>query len=113
MLEAIPKVKMNDKATWIETNIIAISAAELFKYKKRLQYDYFQQKKVILLSIIPDDFDLNYSHVFNSLPKESIQDLILTSFDCACYRDKSEWCNEELDYLIKDNNDLFKDHKFE
>jgi len=115
LIEAIAKIKLNDKATWVNSDPIAVSAGELLKYGKRLEnFDYFSQKTILVLSIIPDDFDFSYVELLEGFFKKvkDKKNLILTSSDCACYQDKQKWCDEELDYLMVDNKELLENYPF-
>ncbi len=110
MIQAIPKVKLTDKATWVPSALIAISADDLKKYGKRfMSQEYFQKRTAIVLSIIPDDFEFGYVELLEQfLAKYQPTNLILTSVDCACYTDQPAWCEEELVYLHEDNTLLFQ-----
>lgn len=103
MIEPIAKIKLNDKSTWVDSETIAISASELTKYGKRL--NQFQDKKIIVLSIIPDDSEYNFVEILEKffIRTEGKFKPLLTSSDCACYNDKPDWCDEEIQYLIKEN----------
>ncbi len=111
MIEPIPIVKLNDKASWIENKTIAVSAFDLIKHGKRLSQ--FKKKKIIVLSIIPDFFDDSYRKLLDNGLKEikERENLILTSSNCTIYTDKPEWGKEELEDMFEDNNELFENYK--
>lgn len=110
-IEAIPKIRLTDKTTWMEAETVAISAVELYRYGKRLEtQEYFRDRKVIILGILPDESEYNYEmlldHFFDRV--KPIAHVIITTADCACYNDMIEWANDELKILQIVNQELLQ-----
>ncbi len=117
MIEPIAKVKLTDKTTWVDSGTIAISASELIKYGIRLRH--LQGRKIIVLSIIPDDSEYNFVEILKKfftrtkgkfIRTEGKFKSLLTSSDCACYNDMPDWCDEEIQHLIKENQLLIESY---
>ncbi len=105
-VEAIPKIRLTDKTTWMEAETVAISAMELYRYGKRLEtQEYFRDRKVIILGILPDESEYSYEMLLDQFryKVKTIAKVILTTNDCACYNDMIEWANDELKILQKVN----------
>jgi len=110
MTSLIPKIKLSDKATWVQSEKIAISSWDLKNYMKYLTNEYFARKKIIVLPIIPDDYFLDLGKLIKKLITQYEKDrFVFVSNDCSCYNDLPEDCEEELEDLYTVNSFLFED----
>lgn len=111
-MNLIPKVKISDKATYVKAETIAVSVEEFLNLHKRfLKHEYFEEKKVIVLSIMPDEAINYYSYsdlLVKLTSKIDLNRLILMSADCMCYQSEPEICEDEITYMLEENHELFE-----
>ena len=110
----IPKVKLSDRATWINADIVAISTLDLRDYLPKVSDVFFKKKIIIILPIIPDDYYLDLEKTLGKiLRKHPREKFLLVSHDCACYNDLPEECEEELEGMEILNSSLFEKYKID
>ena len=105
----IPKIKLSDKVTWVESQKMAVSSWDLKNYLPKLKLDYFREKHIVVLPIIPDDYYLDLEKLLKKIltvfPRNR---LTFVSHDCACYNDLPEDCEDELQGMDILNESLFE-----
>lgn len=117
--DIIPRLEFGrrDCRSFVDCQTVCIPAYDVYENiilnTKKLSMEYFQNKQIIISSVMPDETEYSYLDYLNRLPLQ--KDYILMTPDCGLYDDLPlDWRDEEIalwheslhafkEYLVSNN----------
>lgn len=109
-MKLIPKINLSDSKTWVEpTQSVCISIMDLKRGFRYLEREYFENKKIIISGILPDEYNVKYLDLLEDLQSKHLNQYHLTTADCATYDSMSQQERiKQIQTMLGQNYKLFK-----